>query len=357
MDVVEIEHWLRETDVDNLAELWAHADTVRREHVGEFVHLRGLVEFSNHCVRQCAYCGLRGDNASLHRYRMPADEIIECARDAAAFHYGTVVLQSGEDPAFGSEAVAEIVHRIKDQTGLAVTLSLGERRLDELELWRRAGADRYLLRFETSNRALFEAIHPGLPGRKSDRLALLKQLRTLGYEVGGGAMIGIPGQTYSDVAKDVAMFADLDLDMIGVGPFIPHPKTPLGKPAAGHCADQAPNTEEMTYKVIALARIVCPDANIPATTALATLNRAHGRELGLCRGANVLMPNITPVKYRQNYEIYPEKACLQENAGACNACMRTRIASIGRRYGNERGDSLNWARRTATVSADSLSVS
>ncbi len=345
MEVAEIEQWLRQSNKQVLSELFNRADRTRRESVGDCVHLRGLIEFSNYCPRQCAYCGLRQANALLPRYRMHANEIVACALRAAGYGFGTVVLQSGEDQAYTAEAVAGIIVRIKDRTGLAVTLSLGERDPAELALWRTAGADRYLLRFETSNKDLFEKIHPSLPGRKSDRLALLAQLRALGYEVGSGVMIGIPGQSYLDLAADIAKFAELDLDMIGVGPFIAHPQTPLGVQKRYASEDQAPNTELMTYKVIALSRILCPWANIPATTALATLNRVNGRELGLRRGANVIMPNITPARFRKNYEIYPDKACLSETSSACNSCVRARIRSIGRTSSSDRGDSANWAQR------------
>jgi biotin synthase len=224
-----------------------------------------------------------------------------------------------------------------------------------------------LLRFETSNRELFEKIHPSRPGKTSDRVAILRQLGQLGYEVGSGVMIGIPGQTFDDLARDIELFAELDLDMIGVGPYIAHPGTPLGKTSAAgvsnrlsgdfalpdnfeqECGgDQVPNSEHMTYKVIALARLVCPAANIPSTTALATLNKADGRELGLSRGANVIMPNVTPTKYRQLYEIYPDKACILETAQACGECIRKRIESIGRIFGAGRGDSANYHRRRNT---------
>jgi biotin synthase len=162
----------------------------------------------------------------------------------------------------------------------------------------------------------------------------------MGYEIGSGVMIGIPGQSYEDLARDVQWFGELDLDMIGVGPFLPHPATPLGDAGSGSTAeDQVPSSEEMTYKVIALARLVCPRANIPSTTALATLNRLRGRELGLARGANVVMPNLTPPEYRALYEIYPDKACVRETADACHTCLGVRIASISRRVGQGRGDS------------------
>jgi biotin synthase len=336
----QIIQWLREEDDGRLQSLWTRADAARRRYVGDEVHLRGLVEVSSHCVRQCAYCGLRAGNRGLGRYRMTADEILECARMAAGFGYGTVVLQSGEDPGLTAVMVADVVRRIKAETTLAVTLSLGERADDELALWRRAGADRYLLRFETSNRDLYDRIHPPTGAARSDRPAILRRLREMGYEIGSGVMIGIPGQTYDDLAADLELFRDLDLDMIGVGPFIAHPETPLGA-AAGSAADgpgQVPNTEQMTYKMIALARLVCPQANIPSTTALATLNRASGRELGLARGANIVMPNLTPVPYRALYEIYPAKACIYETADQCHACLKGRIEAVGRRLGSGRGD-------------------
>jgi len=272
-------------------------------------------------------------------------EVIDCVHKAVEFGYGTVVLQAGEDPQLTCERIASLVRQIKRETQLAVTLSLGERDDEELAAWREAGADRYLLRFETSNRALFDRIHPPRPGRVSDRPAILGTLRRLGYEVGSGAMIGIPGQTYNDLADDIEWFGRLNLDMIGVGPYLRHPDTPLGQPNAMPDAEdenQAPASELMTYKVVALARLVCPRANIPATTALATLNKASGRELGLTRGANVVMPNITPVQYRALYEIYPEKACIAETGEACHHCLSARIKSIGRTPGQGRGNSPNY---------------
>lgn len=346
MNHSEILAWLIETDEARLAELWQRADQCRQQHVGGEVHLRGLIELSNCCVRLCAYCGLRADNSSLVRYRMTEDEVMACVRDAVEYGYGTVVLQSGEDLGIKADWMTGLVRRIKRETPLAVTLSLGEREDDELAAWREAGADRYLLRFETSNRELYDRIHPPRPGKHSDRIALLDTLRQLGYEVGSGVMIGIPGQTYEDLARDVEMFRTLDLDMIGVGPFLPHPATPLGF-SRGTCAAsdaaQVPglNTELMTYKMIALARLVCPRANIPSTTALATLNTVYGRELGLVRGANVIMPNLTPPQYRIHYEIYPNKACIRETATQCHHCMEARIESIGRTTGRGRGDSPN----------------
>lgn len=349
MEFDEIVGWLRETDPKALERLWTLADDVRRRNVGDEVHLRGLVEFSNCCIRRCAYCGLRAPNRQVTRYRMKAEEIVACARATVSFGFGTLVLQSGEDPAYSADDLTSIIRQVKRETPLAVTLSVGERDVDELAAWREAGADRYLLRFETSNPVLYAAIHPDRLGAKSDRIALLGRLSNLGYEVGSGVMVGLPGQSYSDLARDIETFRDLDLDMIGVGPYLPHPQTPLGTGAVEglpHVGDdQVPNTEMMTYKVIALTRLVCPLANIPATTALATVNRVNGRELGLRRGANVMMPNVTPVKYRKEYVIYPGKACLLEDSASCDRCLRYRIESIGRTVGAGRGDSPNRERR------------
>jgi biotin synthase len=333
--------WLREEDEASLQELWTRADSARREHVGDEVHLRGLVEIGNCCRRTCAYCGLNAGNSKIMRYRMSEDEILAAVGQAVSYGYGTVVLQSGEDPALDAAAVSRLIKRIKSETNLAITLSLGEWEDDILAQWKQAGADRYLLRFETSDPELFEKIHPSLPGVRSDRLALLRRLRGMGYEIGSGVMVGIPGQTYEMLARDLATIRDLDLDMIGLGPFLFHPDTAMGHgdiPFAQE-GEQVPNTELMTYKTLALARIVCPEANIPSTTALATLNRESGRELGLQRGANVVMPNVTPVNYRSLYQIYPGKACLNETADVCNLCMKGRIESIGRKIGIGRGDS------------------
>lgn len=291
--------WLRETNPSRLAELYQWANQVRKENVGDAIHLRGLIELSSHCVRQCMYCGLRKANLALPRYRMTRDEILDCAREAERLGYGTVVMQAGEDDFLTAEWIAEIVRWIKRETVLAVTLSLGERRPDEFNMWRSAGADRYLLRFETSDKDLFRIIHPNRTPGAPDRLTLLRQLKNLGYEAGGGVMVGIPGQSFESLAEDILAFRALDLDMIGIGPYIPHEDTPLGSGALRPpivLSEQVPPTEEMVYKMLALTRIVCPTANIPSTTALATINRTDGRKLGLKAGANVVMPNLTPTK-------------------------------------------------------------
>lgn len=339
----EILGWLRESDPEKLESLWQSADATRQAHVGDQVHLRGLIEISNHCVRLCGYCGLRAGNSALSRYRMSEEEIVDCAHKAVAYGYGTVVIQAGEDYGLAREWIAALVRRIKAETVLAVTLSLGERPVEDLAAWREAGADRYLLRFETSDPELYARIHPGRgdrPADPADRVSLLQCLRELGYEAGSGVMVGIPGQTYESLAGDLELFRSLDLDMIGVGPYIAHPETPLGGDCweAGVAAEeQVPSTELMVYKVVALTRLVCPEANIPSTTALATINKESGRELGLQRGANIVMPNLTPPNYRVMYEIYPEKACINETAEMCRGCLTGRIEAIGRYVGAGQG--------------------
>ena len=267
---------LREKDPSRLQSLWQAADETRRSHVGDEVHLRGLVEISNYCRRQCAYCGIRAGNRGVVRYRMTQREIVDCARHAKSLGFGTVVLQAGEDMGLTGAWVSELLRAIKSETALAITLSLGERTSEELAAWKQAGADRYLLRFETSDPELFRKIHPSLSSTAvSDRRAQLRVLRTRGYGVCSGVMVGIPGQTWDSLAQDILTFQSLDLDMIGVGPYIGHPEPPLGQ---GNWSpprvdgEQVPNTELMTYKVVALTRMVCPEANIPSTTALATLN-------------------------------------------------------------------------------------
>ena len=334
MKRAEILAWLKETDEHRLEELWARADEVRARNVGPEVHLRGLIELSNHCVRQCRYCGINACSQGVTRYRMSREEILACAQEAHRLGYGSVVMQAGEDPGLTQAFIAGLVREIKATTPLAVTLSLGEREDGELRAWQAAGADRYLLRFETSDPGLYERIHPNLPGSLSDRLAQLERMRTMGYEIGTGVMVGIPGQTWAILAQDIDTFRRFDMDMIGVGPFLPSPRTVLGGPgAAAYLAspgEQVPNDELTTLKAVALTRLVCPQANIPSTTALATINVKSGRELGLSRGANVVMPNVTPPSYRVLYEIYPGKACLHETAQQCQGCLEARIHALGR---------------------------
>jgi biotin synthase len=341
VDQATVKAWLQEQDPAALEALWSEADRVRRIHVGDEVHLRGLIEASNHCVRHCLYCGLRAPSENLERYRMTSGEILASALEANRLGYGSVVIQAGEDPGLTQELIATAIRAIKRETPLAITLSLGERSDEDLLAWKSVGADRYLLRFETSDPELYRRIHPDLPGIPSDRFAQLTRMRRMGYEIGTGVMVGIPGQTWDTLAADILRFRDFDMDMIGVGPFLPSPRTPLGHPAAfalqAAPGRQVPNDERTTLKAVALTRLACPDANIPSTTALATLDQQQGRELGLMRGANVVMPNVTPLPYRTRYEIYPGKACANETASACRRGLEGRIQALGRRLGSGPG--------------------
>ncbi len=334
LQVQDVEAWLRESDETKLMQLWERADRIRQATVGNAVYFRGLIEVSNHCFRRCLYCGLRGERTSIERYRMTDEEIKTCVLSAKSFGYGTVVLQSGEDPGLEPERIAELIRWIKREAGLAVTLSLGEQSYEVFQLWKTAGANRYLLRIETTDDKLMQVIHPGEP--HGSRKANIDRLFDLGYEVGSGVMVGIPGQTYDILAKDLTWFRDRNFDMIGIGPYLAHPDTPLASHSREH-PDQVPDTELTTHKAVALTRILCPEANLPATTALATVNKTDGRELALKRGANVVMPNLTPVKYRRHYEIYPSKACIDETADMCQSCLKGRILSIGRDIGTGPG--------------------
>jgi biotin synthase len=355
MRLKEIESWLRERDPVRLDELWRRADEVRREAVGDGVHLRALVEVSNHCVESCHYCGLRAGNRRVPRYRMSSEEILACAGRAAALGFGTLVLQAGTDPGLRAGWVAELVRRVKGEHGLAVTLSLGERAEEELAAWREAGAERYLLRFETSNAALYRRVHPDRPGRPSDRLRQLRRLRELGYEVGTGMLVGLPGQTWPDLAADLLLLAELEADMIGLGPFVPHPDTPLGAPSAA-AGVEVPADVETACKSVALARLLCPLSNIPATTALATLDPAAGRSAALRRGANVLMPNLTPPAYRRLYEIYPGKASLPAEGEQDLAALAAELARLGRVVAAGPGTSAAFTRRALGAAPTPIDV-
>ncbi len=273
--------------------IYAEADRVRRETVGDEVQIRAILEFSNYCKRRCRYCGLNCDNRSAHRYRMRPEEILRTAREAAQAGYQTLVMQSGEDVYFTPELLGELIREIKT-TGMAVTVSCGE--LDDAALahLRACGADRYLLKHETADPALYDRLHPC--GTLAHRVACLRSIKRLGYETGSGFMIGLPGQTLDTVAQDLLLLRELGCDMAGIGPFIPHPDTPLRGCAQG--------STELTKRAVALARILLPKANLPATTSLGVIDGAEKNDVFSC-GANVVMRKVTPDPYKQYYEIYP----------------------------------------------------
>lgn len=320
--------YLKETKKERLAWLFKEADRIRQKYAGVEVYLRGIIEFSNYCCQDCHYCGLRRSNSRVERYRMQPEDIIAVAKKAVGLNIGTVVLQSGEDPFFSLKDLSFVIKEIK-KLGVAVTLSIGERSYDDYRLLKEAGADRYLLRFETSDDKLYKKLRPGR--RLAQRLECLKWLKKLKYQVGSGSMIGLAGQTSESIAEDILLFDSLGLDMVGVGPFLPHPETPLSK--------SKKTSLETVLKVLALTRIVTKDTHIPATTAVGTID-SQGRQKALACGANVIMPNITPVEYRNLYQIYPDKICINESASKCRSCVEAIVRSAGRKVGRGQGHTL-----------------
>ena len=348
MDHRDVLAWLKSAPGFESDRLFKWADETRQKEVGTAVFLRGLIEISNYCSRHCLYCGLRAPNHHLSRYRMTSDEIMESVRLARSLGYGTVVLQGGEDEGLTRDFISALIRRIKEEVGLAVTLSLGERKSEDYLAWKQAGADRYLLRFETSDIDLYSMLHPAQQDKEAHRLTVVRSLSAMGFETGSGVMVGLPGQSFQSLSEDLLLFRELNLDMIGVGPYIPHPETPLLQDLlhAQAAADPVPATMEMALKVIALARLLCPQANIPATTALATLSPESGYRLGLQCGANVLMPNLTPMTYRVKYEIYPEKASLKAVDAEYDATIDRLIHSLGRKVGEGVGQSGAFQQRS-----------
>ena len=299
-------------------ELFKAADEVRKKYLGDEVHLRGLIEFTNICKRNCMYCGLRRDNKNLNRYRLSHEEIIDFAKKAVGYVYKTLVLQGGEDDYYTVERLVPIVKDLK-ALGVALTLSIGERPFEEYEALKKAGADRFLLRIETTDRELYEELDPGMS--HENRIQCLKNLRKLGYEVGSGCLVGLPGQKIESLADDILFFKELDVDMNGIGPFIPNEDTPLKDAEGGQF--------ELALKVMAIVRLLLPDINIPATTAMETLNK-QGRVIALQCGANVVMPNVTEGEYRKLYALYPGKICTGDTPAHCRGCISGKIRGIGR---------------------------
>jgi biotin synthase len=318
MDRAQVRHGLTALP---LAELRSWANAVRAAVKGEGVFLRGIVEFSNHCVRNCLYCGLRSGNRAVRRYRMEPREVVAAAVEVARAGVGSVVLQSGDDLDYPAGDIARIIVEIKARCEVAVVLSAGERPFSDYDLWREAGAQRYLIKHETADPELYARLHPGRT--LSQRLAAQRHLKSLGYEVGSGFIVGLPGQDADTLARDILLVRETGADMCGAGPFIPQADTPL----AGH----PPGSEETSLRVLSLLRLICPEVNIPATTALATLDPENGQSLALLHGANVIMPSFTPPERRENYRIYDHKAQVDlENAREAASRAGRRIIRDGR---------------------------
>ncbi|MDR3256272.1 MAG: [FeFe] hydrogenase H-cluster radical SAM maturase HydE [Endomicrobium sp.] len=311
--------------------LFLHADEIRKKYVGDAVHLRALIEFSNYCKQNCFYCGLRRDNSSLKRYRIESRNIIDLAKKAKDYGYKTIVLQSGEDSYYTVEKMITIISGIKD-LDLALTLSIGEKTFEEYKAYRNAGADRYLLRIETTNEALYNKLDPEMSLK--NRMQCIENIKKLGYEVGSGIIVGLPGQTLESIAKDIIYLKSIPVDMAGIGPFICHPDTPMSlilynSSPTSEEKENSSDSFELSLRAVAILRLIMPDINIPATTAMETLN-PKGRLIALQSGANVVMPNATDTTYRKYYEIYPGKICLGDSPSYCRFCIENKIKSINR---------------------------
>jgi len=323
----EILYLLSLTEEEEIAQLYNHADEIRKKYCGDDVHLRGIIEFSNYCDQDCLYCGLRRSNKKLERYRMTKDEIISTAGMITQAGLKTVILQSGEDHFYSKSLVSDIIQSIKEKFDPAITLSIGERGRDEYDEWKKAGADRYLLKHETANEHLYSTYHQ--QEKLKSRLAHIKYLKKIGFQTGSGNIIGLPGQTIEDIADDILLCKEMDCDMCSFSPFIPSNDSPLRK--------IPPANIDLTLKTIAVARIVLNDVHIPATTALSTLIDG-GKELGLKVGANVIMPNFTPLPYRENYQIYKNKKTYDPLEYLDE--LKVMLVRIGRKVGKEKGHSL-----------------
>lgn len=311
------------------AEKAVHA---RRAIYGKDVYIRGLIEVSNICRNNCLYCGIRCGNPHCSRYRLSDEEILSCCQEGYSLGFRTFVLQGGEDPHFTDECLSKLIKTIKgDYPDCAITLSLGERSRESYQRLREAGADRYLLRHETADKAHYEKLHPAELSFEN-RMRCLRDLKELGYQVGCGFMVGSPYQTAEHLAKDLKFIEEFQPAMCGIGPFIPHHATPFAKYPTG--------SMELTLYLLSLLRLIRPSLLLPATTALGTIH-PEGRELGILAGANVVMPNLSPASTRKKYELYNNKLCTGEESAECKNELERRINSIGYQIVTARGDVRN----------------
>lgn len=319
-------------------ELFRRAVRLRRQYYGDDVYVRGLIEFTNHCRNDCLYCGIRRSNRQAQRYRLTEEEILSCCREGYALGYRTFVLQGGEDPQFTPARLEALVRAIKTaHPDCALTLSVGEHSRETYQRWFDAGADRYLLRHETANDAHYRSLHPRSMSPER-RKRCLQDLKEIGYQVGCGFMVGSPGQTLEHLAEDLAFLQDFRPDMVGIGPFLPQKDTPFG--------EMPPGDLDLTLFLLGLIRLLLPGVLLPATTALGTLH-PQGRELGVQAGANVCMPNLSPLEVRKKYALYDNKICTGDESAQCRDCLSARMAAIGCQVVVHRGD-----RRTQPISSD-----
>lgn len=306
------------------------ADAIRRKYCGNIVHLRALIEFSNFCKKQCLYCGINAKNKNVKRYRLSEQDIVKSAKYAQKIGIKTIVLQSGEDDYFDVEKMCSIIEKIKE-LNLVITLSIGEKTKDEYRAYKDSGADRYLLRIETTDENLYKKLHPNSDFK--NRLKCLYNLKELGFELGSGIMVGLPQQSIESIADDILFFKKIDVDMVGLGPFISNSETELKNFPNG--------SYELALRSIAATRLLMPDINVPATTAMETLLK-EGRKIALQSGANVVMPNITPQNIRGNYSLYPNKQSVNALDDDSLNLLREEIASIGDSISDDFGTSLHF---------------
>lgn len=338
---------LLQSDAEGRNKLFARSAAVKEQYVGNIVYFRGLIEFSNICGKNCLYCGIRKGNKNAHRYNLTDDEILNAAKFAFESNYGSVVLQGGE---LESEAftlrMERLLKNIKQLSAgkLGITLSVGEQSPDVYKRWFDAGAHRYLLRIESSDRELYYKIHPQDKTHNFERrLQALYDLRSTGYQVGTGVMIGLPFQTSDHLAKDLLFMKELDIDMCGMGPYIEHADTPLWE--FRHQLLPLDERFNLALKMIAILRLMMKNINIASATALQAIDPI-GREKALKIGANIIMPNITPGVYRNDYKLYENKPCTDEEASDCKNCLEARIHMSGNKIGfDEWGDSLHFKER------------
>ena len=338
---------LLESEGEERTLLFQKSAEIKETYIGNKVWFRGLIEFSNICSKDCLYCGIRKGNKNLERYNLSDDEIVAAARFAYDNKYGSIALQSGElEGDFFSERIENLLKKIKELSHgeLGITLSVGEQEPEVYKKWFDAGAHRYLLRVEATNQSLYSKIHPADSKHNFNRrLKCLQSLQDIGYQTGTGVMIGLPFQTMSDLADDLLFMKEFDIDMCGMGPYIEHAGTPL----VNHSEKLMPLKQrfDLTLKMIALLRIMMKDINIVAATALQAIDPV-GREKAVKVGANILMPNITPGKYRDNYKLYDNKPCTDDSAEDCQSCLEARVTLADAEviYG-EWGDSKHYNRR------------
>ena len=329
----ELSALIKTDDVSAAELLKKYADETRRKYYGKKVFLRGLIEISSYCRNDCLYCGIRRSNKSAERYRLSKEEILSCCKNGYKLGFRTFVMQGGEDSFFTDEIMADIISEIRrSYPDCAITLSLGERSRESYKLFKEAGADRYLLRHEAASPELYSKLHPAELSLEK-RKECLFALRELGYQVGAGFMVGAPFQTVDHIICDLRFLQELQPQMIGIGPFIPHHNTPFAEEKGG--------TLELTLRLLGILRLMFPRVLLPATTALGTI-APNGRELGLMTGCNVVMPNLSPVMVRKKYDLYDNKICTGEEAAECRGCLQRRIESAGYEIAIERGDCVSF---------------